>query len=101
MLTRNLLIRFISASILIPGFLALLFFGGMVLQSAMLLAVLWAGFEWLTMINRPPQKRVWILVLFSLALTWGIALQAGYTIALLVCLSISLFFMLAFWLSRI
>jgi phosphatidate cytidylyltransferase len=95
-ISRNLVIRIVSALVLVPSFLTLLNFGGLPWQSLMLLGCLWAGYEWLAMLNRPPQKRVWISVLFSLALTWGVALQAGITTAFLLCLSISLVLMLGF-----
>lgn len=101
MLTRNLAIRLLSAAVLVPSFLFILWKGGLAFQSLMLLGCLWAGYEWLAMLNRSSQKRVWIIVLFSLALTWGLALQAGFTEALLFCLIDSLVLMVAFRLFKI
>jgi phosphatidate cytidylyltransferase len=53
------------------------------------------------MVNRPAQEPVWVAVLFSLALTWGVALQAGMGIALILCLSLSLMLMLIFRVAKI
>lgn len=97
----NLAIRIASASVLVPSFLVILWLGGFAFSALMLLGCLWAGFEWLTLINRPPQKRVWILALFMLAFLWNLAVQWGVAEALLVCLSVSLLAALACWLCRI
>lgn len=94
--SRNLAIRLLSASVLVPSFLAILWLGGLPFQSLMLLGCLWAGYEWLAMLNRTPQKRVWIVILFALALTWGIALQADIISAFILCLAISLVLMVGF-----
>ncbi|HVY12864.1 MAG TPA: phosphatidate cytidylyltransferase, partial [Alphaproteobacteria bacterium] len=69
--------------------------------SLMLLGVLWAGYEWLAMINPRGQKAVWVPVLFSLAFSWGVALQEGTATALIVCLCISLVLMVLFRLFRV
>jgi phosphatidate cytidylyltransferase len=100
-ISKNLVIRVISALVLAPSFLTLLWLGGLPFQSLMLLGCLWAGYEWLAMLNPKQQKRVWVSVLFSLALTWGISLQADIATALLLCLIISLVLMVGFKLSKI
>lgn len=92
----NLAIRLLSAAILVPLFLFILWRGEFGFYSVMLLCCLWGGYEWLAMINRPPQKTVWVVVLFLLALSWGIALHWDANIALLFCLVSSLLLMLGF-----
>ncbi len=99
--SKNLLIRIASALVLAPSFLALLALNGLPFQSLMLLGCLFAGYEWLAMLNPQQQKRVWVSVLFSLALTWGIALQADTTTAFILCLSLSLVLMVGFWLGKV
>src|ERR1043166_5910005 len=99
--SNNLFLRVISAAVLLPVFLTLLWFGGLPFNSLILLGALWAGYEWLDMVNRPAQEPVWVAVLFSLALTWGVALQAGMGIALILCLSLSLMLMLIFRVAKI
>ncbi len=99
--SRNLIIRLVSALILVPSFLALLWLGDLPFQSLMLLGCLWAGYEWLAMLNPKQQKRVWISVLFSLALTWGISVNADITTAFVLCLVISLVLMAGFRLANI
>lgn len=101
MMTRNLAIRLISAAILVPSFLAILWLGDLPFQSLMLLGCLWAGYEWLQMLNRSQQKRVWIVVLFSLALVWGIALNVDISTALTLCLVTSLVLMLGLRLGKV
>lgn len=99
--SKNLMIRIASALVLAPAFLTLLWLNGLPFQSLMLLGCLWAGYEWLAMLNPQQQKRVWISILFSLALTWGVALQADITTAFILCLCISLVLMLGFWLGKV
>ncbi len=99
--SRNLMIRLISAALLVPSFLTVLWWGDLPFQSLMLLGCLWAGYEWLAMLDRSQHKRVWIIVLFSLALTWGISLQADLCTAFMLCLCISLVLMLGFRLTRV
>ena len=99
--SRNLLIRIVSAIILLPSFLTLLWLGDLPFQSLMLLGCLWAGYEWLAMLDTSQHKRVWISVLFSLALTWGISLQANIQTAFLLCLCISLVLMIGFRIGKI
>ncbi|MBY0428266.1 MAG: phosphatidate cytidylyltransferase [Alphaproteobacteria bacterium] len=99
--SRNLLIRIITAIILLPSFLTLLWLGELPFQSLMLLGCLWAGYEWLAMLDRSQHKRVWIVVLFSLALTWGISLQADIATAFILCLCISLVLMIGFRIGKI
>lgn len=101
MVTRNLAIRFLSAAVLIPFFLGMLYIGGFPFQSLMLLGCLWCGYEWLQMLNNSQQKRVWIIVLFCLALTWGVFLQTDVNAALLVCLSVSLALMLGLKIGKV
>ncbi|MDX1923505.1 MAG: phosphatidate cytidylyltransferase [Alphaproteobacteria bacterium] len=100
-ISKNLMIRLVSALVLVPSFLAILMLGGLPWQSLMLLGCLFAGYEWLAMLNPKQQKRVWVCVLFSLALTWGIALQADINTAFMLCLSLSLVLMAGFRLSKI
>jgi phosphatidate cytidylyltransferase len=100
-LSPNLFKRFISAAILVPSFLGILWLGDLAFSALLLLGSLWAGYEWLSMINPRQQKRVWISVLFCLALTWGVALEAGVTSALLLCLSLSLVLMIGFSIGRV
>lgn len=99
--SRNLLVRLVSALVLVPSFLTLLYLGDLPFQSLMLLGCLWAGYEWLAMLNPSQQKRVWISVLFSLALTWGISLQADIPTAFILCLVISLVLMAGFRLGKV
>jgi phosphatidate cytidylyltransferase len=101
LLKSNLVIRIISAAVLVPVFYFIVKTGNIVYGSLLLLGVLWAGYEWLAMLNPQQQKRVWITTLFSLALTWGVALQADYETALLVCLCISLCFMVGFRIGKV
>lgn len=97
----NIALRVVSAAVLVPGFLALLWIGGLPFQALVLLGALWAGYEWLDIVNRPAQEPVWVAVLFTLALTWGIALQAGLGTALILCLVASLLLMLVFRVCRV
>jgi len=62
---------------------------------------LWAGYEWLAMLDSSQHKRVWIIVLFALALTWGISLQADIATAFILCLSISLVLMIGFRIGKL
>lgn len=101
MISKNLITRMASAALLVPAFLLILWHGGLAFQSLMLLGCLWAGYEWLAMLNPAAQKRVWVFVLFALTLTWGLAFQAGLTQALLFCLITALVLMAAFRLARI
>lgn len=91
---HNLAFRLLSAAVLVPTFLAVLWFGGLAFESLMLLGCLWCGYEWLQMTNHSQQKRVWIIILFCHALTWGIALEHSLNTALLFCLSASLVLMI-------
>ncbi len=100
-LRSNLLMRAISAAVLAPAFLALVWEGGIAYGSVILLCMLWAGYEWLLMTNPAGQKGVWVTVLFALALSWGLALQVGVTLALIACLAVTLVLMGAFRLFRV
>jgi phosphatidate cytidylyltransferase len=94
LLTSNLLRRILSAAVLVPAFYVVLQFGGLAYASLLLLGGLWAVYEWLLMLSREPaQEAVWVIVLFSMAVTWGVALQLDTGTALLLCLVTSLVLM--------
>lgn len=95
-LKSNMLKRILSASVLVPAFYFIVESGGLWYASLLMLGLLWAGYEWLAMLNRPQQKAVWVIVLFTLAITWEIALRDGAEYALLLCLSVSLALMIGF-----
>lgn len=93
--------RLASAAVLLPLFYYITMKGGIGFESVVLLGVLWAGYEWLAMVNPAGQKAVWVAVLFSHALTWNITVQESPAIALMVCLGISLALMVAFRVFKI
>ncbi len=100
-LASNMFRRIASAAVLVPLFYWIVKTGGFPFESLILFAALWSGYEWLAMVNRPEQKAVWIIVLFSHAVTWGMALQQGNAGALLVALSISLISMAGFAICKV
>jgi phosphatidate cytidylyltransferase len=92
----NLFLRLLSAAILVPAYYLLAKLGGMPYASFVMLGIMWAGYEWLAMVNPEGRKSVWVPVLFSLALTWGIAIHGDRSVALTVCLVFSLLLMAFF-----
>lgn len=101
LLKSNLFIRFASAGVLVPAFYWVVKSGGLAYAALLLLGALWSAYEWLQMLNRPPQKAVWVVVLFTMALTWGIGLQHDISSALLVTLIASLIFMAGFRIFKV
>ncbi len=97
----NMAVRLASAAVLLPIFYYITKSGGVIYDSLLLLGVLWSGYEWLAMVNPGGQKLVWVAVLFTHALTWGLAVQESPAVALAVCLSISLVMMAAFRVLKI
>lgn len=95
-LKSNLFIRFASACVLVPAFYWVVKSGGFAFSALLLLGALWSAYEWLQMLNRPPQKAVWVIVLFTMALTWGIGLQHDMPVALVLTLIASLVLMVGF-----
>ncbi|MBI3419230.1 MAG: phosphatidate cytidylyltransferase [Proteobacteria bacterium] len=100
-LKSNLLLRFLSAAILAPAFYFIVEAGDLAFASLMLLGALWAGYEWLMMVNPRGQKAVWVPVLFSLALSWGVALQTDIPTSVILCLSVSLVLMVLFRIFKV
>jgi phosphatidate cytidylyltransferase len=100
-LKSNMFIRVASAFVLLPLFYWIVKTGDMAYAALLLLGALWAGYEWLMMINRPQQKAVWVVVFFVIALTWGVALQPDTRTALALTLSSSLVMMLGFRLFKV
>jgi phosphatidate cytidylyltransferase len=94
----NLALRLLTAAILVPAYYVVAKIGGMPYASFVMLGIMWAGYEWLAMVNPEGRKSVWVPVLFTLALTWGIAIHSddGRSVALTLCLVSSLLLMAAF-----
>jgi phosphatidate cytidylyltransferase len=92
----NIVWRLLSAAVLVPVYWVVAEYGGLPYASFIMLGLMFGGYEWLAMVNPAGKKSVWVPVLFSLVLSWGIALQADTSIALIICLVASLLLMAFF-----